>query len=857
MACSEKSLAHILQTIILAISILLSTNTYGQKPKLDSTVFESWPTLIGITQVSGDGKFIAYTESHKSLGQLSYIIKSIDGSWEKRFQNIKLFQFTLSSKFITIYNTGDSIIILKLGGKEHSIITNVTSCEVLKDHDHEYLAYQQAGISKNFFLLDFESFKTWVYPNIEAISYSENNATIILKRNMLGKESLSWLNLNNKKESKFWEGVKVSDITIDPKGNQIAFITEDGIKTIWNYKKNTSKCINLLSNDSINGILKYNNSTDLLFIKLAGRINENEAESPLVDIWRYSDIDLSNPSGRVKFPKSYIASLEIKSSKLVILQGDNEKLTLFDKSIYDYALLTLSKGDQRELFWNNKVVSQNFIINCRTGDRIPTEIEYIWGISPDGNYFLGTDSLQNKLLSLNLLNGITRNLLDKVPDIYKENNNLPTTIVWFSAWLPNKKSILIHDKYDIWEVKLNGDKVPYCLTGKQGRNNKIQFSIINIHSNSIIINDESILGSAFEEKTKRNCIFMLNPKAPPKIKSLALEDVFTYDDNNTDYTSFTPIKADKSNLWVVRRETAMKSPNLYYTTDFKNYKEISSIYPELNYNWLTSELVNYYTSLNDTYQGIIYKPQNFDSTKKYPVIIHFYEQKSNQLNVYQKPIATGDNLNIPWYVSRGYIVFTPDVKYSEGDPAKSGYKQIIAAAQFISKKSWVDSSKIGIQGHSYAAYMINYVVSHSKIFAAAISSDGVSNIVSNYLQTYKGRGFQYFYERGQGNLIKNMWEAKNLYTESSPVLEAENVTTPLLLVHGKKDEIVKVDQSVSFFLALRRLKKEVWLLQYNNEPHVIMKDRARIDYTKRMDQFFDYFLLGKDCPKWMLGVGGN
>jgi len=98
-----------------------------------------------------------------------------------------------------------------------------------------------------------------------------------------------------------------------------------------------------------------------------------------------------------------------------------------------------------------------------------------------------------------------------------------------------------------------------------------------------------------------------------------------------------------------------------------------------------------------------------------------------------------------------------------------------------------------------------------------------------------------------------LWEKPLLYLENSPLFHAPKVNTPLLMMHNDNDGAVPWYQGIEFFVALRRLDKPVWMLNYNNEPHNLKAESwgNRMDLTIRMKGFFDHYLQDKSMPEWM------
>ena len=100
-------------------------------------------------------------------------------------------------------------------------------------------------------------------------------------------------------------------------------------------------------------------------------------------------------------------------------------------------------------------------------------------------------------------------------------------------------------------------------------------------------------------------------------------------------------------------------------------------------------------------------------------------------------------------------------------------------------------------------------------------------------------------------VLKNIWEMPLQYIENSPLFNMDKVTTPILIMHNDADGHVPWYQGIEYFIALKRLQKPVWLLNYTGEPHWPMRLANRIDFQKRMFQFFHHYLQNAPMPKWM------
>jgi dipeptidyl aminopeptidase/acylaminoacyl peptidase len=252
-------------------------------------------------------------------------------------------------------------------------------------------------------------------------------------------------------------------------------------------------------------------------------------------------------------------------------------------------------------------------------------------------------------------------------------------------------------------------------------------------------------------------------------------------------------------------------------------------------------------------EGLLFKPENFDPKKKYPVIFYFYERNADNLYNYRAPAPSASVVNIPYFVSNGYLVFDPNIWYKNGQPGESAYNSVVSAAKMIAKLPYVDSTKMAIQGQSWGGYQVSYLVTRTNMFAAAGAGAPVANMTSAYGGIRWGSGLnrQFQYERSQSRIGATLWQRQDLYIKNSPLFAANKVNTPLLIMHNDMDGAVPWYQGIEYFTALRRLGKKVWMLQYNGEDHNLVERRNRKDLSIRLGQFFDHYLKGAPAPKWM------
>jgi dipeptidyl aminopeptidase/acylaminoacyl peptidase len=220
-------------------------------------------------------------------------------------------------------------------------------------------------------------------------------------------------------------------------------------------------------------------------------------------------------------------------------------------------------------------------------------------------------------------------------------------------------------------------------------------------------------------------------------------------------------------------------------------------------------------------------------------------------NRFNLPDLTSDQLNIPWFVSQGYIVFLPDMNGALDKVGELCYNSVMGGANYLIKFKWVDSTKLGLFGHSFGGFKTNYIVTHTSRFKAAVSGAGASSIISSYLSLnlITGVSKQDYYQFAMSGTL---WDEYEKYLLNDPIRLTGNVQTPILLVNNKQDAAVNYTQGVDFFCALRRLGKPSWLLQYEGAAHSLSDFEQTKDYTTRLLQFYNYYLKDDRAPKWLV-----
>jgi dipeptidyl aminopeptidase/acylaminoacyl peptidase len=315
-----------------------------------------------------------------------------------------------------------------------------------------------------------------------------------------------------------------------------------------------------------------------------------------------------------------------------------------------------------------------------------------------------------------------------------------------------------------------------------------------------------------------------------------------------------PMKATNAEEYLVTKGTYVEFPNLYAGPALTSLTKISDANPQQkDYNWATVELVKWISTDGFEQKGMLYKPENFDPSKKYPMISYFYEQLSNGLHNYVAP--NGRNvINPTHYASNGYLVFEPDIHYEVGYPGPSAMKSIVPGVQMLLGRGYVDAKHLGLQGQSWGGYQTLYMITQSQMFAAAMAGAPVVNMTSAYGGIRWGTGISRSgqYENGQSRIGGSIWESPMRYIENSPLFWLDKVTTPLFIMNNDADDAVPWYQGIETFVGMRRLGKEVYFIDYNSDVHNPASRANQKDIAMRMQQFFDNKLKGAPAPDWMV-----
>ncbi|MDR2472180.1 MAG: prolyl oligopeptidase family serine peptidase [Tannerella sp.] len=582
------------------------------------------------------------------------------------------------------------------------------------------------------------------------------------------------------------------------------------------------------------------------------------SEKARLDVWHWKD-DFLQPvqlkQARTETNRSYLCVFATDNLKRFVKLGsqDLETVTTTDKGNAETALGSTTQGYRIESQWTGFSRNDVYTINIATGERtlVGKAMAALPSLSVKGRYLTWYDRQAAAWFLYSVETKTTRNITADIDAVFADSRGQrpePPESFGTAGWSKDDKFFYIYDMYDIWQIDPTGIRPPEMITKGVGKEHKITFRYIRTDlENDFIDTDKPLLLSAFDNTTKEAGYYTLDMK---KKASLPLKRIMA------PKTFGLLRKAKNADTYIFTQSDFRHSPNLQATSNlWKTQTQLSNINPQMDdYFWGNPELVSWKSFDNVDLQGILYKPENFDPEKKYPMIVYYYERHSDELYRYFSPAPSRSTVNIPLFCSRGYLVFTPDINYIDGHPGRSAYNSIVSGVEALCRNTWVDKARIGIQGQSWGGYQTAYIVTQTDMFAAAGAGAPVANMTSAYggIRWATGLNRQMQYERQQSRIGKTLWDGLDLYIENSPLFFADKVKTPLLIMHNDLDGAVPWYQGIELFTALRRLGKTVFMLQYNGEEHNLTERRNAKDLSVRLQQFFDHYLKGAPMPVWML-----
>ncbi len=246
-------------------------------------------------------------------------------------------------------------------------------------------------------------------------------------------------------------------------------------------------------------------------------------------------------------------------------------------------------------------------------------------------------------------------------------------------------------------------------------------------------------------------------------------------------------------------------------------------------------------------EGWVLKPQGFDPSKKYPMIleIHGGPQTAYGYTFHQE---------FKMHCGRGYVVLYTNPRGStgygrefslavSGNWGKGDYEDVMHGVEALVKQGYIDETRMGVTGGSYGGFMTNWIVGHTDRFKAAVTQRSVVNMTTMFGNSDFG------WLIGEDNFDDMPpWEAPERYAFHSPITYVKNIKTPLLILHSEQDLRCPIAQAEELYTALKHMKREVEFVRFEGQSHGLSRfghPKLRVERLNLIAGWFEKYMPAK------------
>lgn len=883
-------------TVFTLLCMATVLQVIGQTNQLTSAVarrpithadYDGWHTIES-EKLSPDGKWVAYALMPQA-GDAELVVRNIAsgaefrapiGMWP-RWNSAPSLQFTSDARFVAVqtYPTKaqmdqakkekkkpqempkNGLVLLDTSNGAMTRVENATVFQ-LPGEAAGWIAYKRAGPPQTELVLrNLADGSERKFADVLEYSLTNDGKTLVYSVSSKIEEANGVFTVNttsSEAPQPILTGKGICDrLTWDNEQTKLAFLAHSRLH-LWSRAAGVATeltgCASGLE-ASDKAPIRFSRDGQRIFFGCAPVTQRNaEVESAddkaVFELWHWNDGEVqSEQKQRVETERNrtFLTVWHIPEKKLVQI-ADNEVQDVRPSADGRWAVGLDDRPYRRTRDYDGPYFSADvYLINTLTGERKLIVKRYrrdAVTISPDARYALYFDGQNWNTISIP--EGKATNLTSHLNvKFYDEQNDIPDTPFAYgnAGWTNDGKYVLLYDRYDIWQVSPDGNAAEN-LTKGMGRKSRTSLRYVQLGTDRRVDPSQPLLLRAENQLTRATGFyqdFIGSPQEPRRL----IFDAENYS---------TPVKAKNADVLLLTASTFRKDPDLLVTDpEFRQLRKVSDANPQAkDLLWGSAEMMSFRNAKGVELQGILYKPENFDPRKKYPMMVYIYERLSDRLHDFNPPRPEwGHAINISYYVSNGYLVLAPDIVYTTGHPGESALNCVLSAVDTVAKQGFVDENAMGIQGHSWGGAEVAYIITHTNRFRAAEAGAIVVNMISRYDGLAYGEPSQWTYEKNQSRIGGSLWQFPELFIENSPIFAADRVKTPLMILHNDADPNAPFSGGLEFYLALRRLGKEVYLFNYNGEHHDLDKWVNQKDYAMRMQQFFDHYLKGGPKPDWI------
>lgn len=794
-------------------------------------------TLGGVPKISSNGNWIGIHKTNKIDGNCFFVI-STKGT-TKMVHKIPHSKIVFLKEEGVLAQTGPNIEFLNLiTGKTYKYEDNLKAYILEKLNRYALLTSDH-----HLRIFDTSGKLLWDMKEVDGVVITDSKSKLIIKKENAGRSEI--IEITGDKEKVIYStqnSIRKMEFTASLKQLVITETTTDldNDKLIVMDPENSGKKL-LELNIPKQAEVELNEVQEGKAYLISARVKFTEEKDPILEIW-YGNDPYVNEHYKMFINKKFWI-WHTKNSKLqeIVVPNDNEVNSLNNDRYFltypprkDHNFVTsepeLNAAKIYDLKSNTFTDIGNFKLVKRLSKEWPLLLNHEVFCSADGKWFLASKDGVKWILYNS--NGKKETLIDK-------------TGLERPVFSKNGEYIYFDSDDDLWSFNIKQKKLSAMGIGR-GKMTKIASYVSKSDNYTMVcfLPTEKVLAEIFDKDNNiiSYKLFSLGKWSQiiPPTKNKLTNNILMY---NQDMTRFYTLE-----------ENFNMPPALYsYGLGVAKQLIFDGNITDDRAKKIKQEIYSY-SALGKNFSGILYYPINFDPKKKYPMVVRIYDMQRYLSNHYLSPNnVLPEGSQIRTLIERGYFVYLPDTTVGENGPGLSALECVHNALDAVLENRYIDPTKIGLCGQSYGGYKTNFIATHSNRFAAYLSGAGISDIIGNfYSYSYAWNKPLYFIYNTVYQMHTTVAEDKERYLKNNPILYVENVNAPILLWSGKLDTNVPSSQTMEFYIGLRRYKKDVVALFYNNGDHSFLNESPEeLDLSIKVIDWWDYFLKGKRDILWI------
>ncbi|WP_223845512.1 alpha/beta hydrolase family protein [Flavobacterium selenitireducens] len=803
--------------------------------------YDKWATLSN-GELSPSGIWTTYTLSYVQ-GKDSLFLKHARTGKGFVLPGHNSGKFVGEGHFYSLSSTGAFVMYDLITGVKWEE-ENISAIEVLSGEGYLMLTTNKKGGISCVLLRSLDGVLIQKIENIASVTLSPNkNAVAFCQKS--DEKVIAGLVLVDKLRdlqimAKADQGL-FANLTWNRKSNTVAFTLKPDEKTppknltLFDVKSKKKAVLESTALDRfnrkidafyVNHLVVSDDGKHILFTTTANQTSEKPAKD-IPHIWNAHDTRLESARSGIATNRHYWFVWQPVTDKIIELDARFRSIDMLSANKYGLGYeeqgykLSFRTDNYRDIYLIDFTNGKSELLVKNQSDGLNLFVP-----GPNGNHIAYFNDGLGYII--HVATGTTARI-DKIKEFAALKDQLR-----FVAWEENEKAVLLSDGLSVWRVHPNGTQVKRISPELPGVNFRLDTrSKLVSFKNPLLLRantpDHQQSGYFVTNQDGQTRCLVYRDKRISEMKLSSGGKAFSYLEEDSDMPPS-----------LVLSDTHSKTVIVQSNPQFARYK------------WSKSETIEFHGN-HGKLKGVLCFPFDYDPARSYPMIVNVYEQQSHRRRAFVNPsLRNPAAFNTTYYTSRDYFVLFPDIDYIIGEPGFSATTCVVNATASVLEKFPVDRDRVGLMGHSFGGYETNFIITQTRLFAAAVSGAGVSDLANCYLtENAAGHNTNFWrFEENQMRMGKSFFEDTQGYFDNSPITHAAKVKTPLLLYVGQNDFQVGVSQTMELHLAMRRLRKESVMLIYPGESHVFGHAAGQMDVTVKAGQWFDFYLKGGLKPAW-------